>query len=48
MKNGCSLFGKAVELAQLSHWDFAAELAKRKITRHYTEHELVDDLAFAA
>ncbi len=40
-------FGKAVELAQLSRWDFTAELAKRKIERHYTEHELAEDLAFA-
>ena len=40
-------FGKAVELAQLSRWDFAAELAKRKIERHYTEQELEEDFAFA-
>lgn len=40
-------FGKAAELAQVSRWDFAAELAKRKISRHYTENELAEDLAFA-
>lgn len=40
-------FGKAAELAQLPRWDFAAELAKRKITRHYTEQELAEDLVFA-
>lgn len=40
-------FGKVLELAQLSRYDFAAELAKRNITRHYTEQELAKDLAFA-
>jgi predicted HTH domain antitoxin len=40
-------FGKAVAFAQMPRWEFAAELAKRKITRHYTAHELEEDLAFA-
>lgn len=47
-EEGFLSFGKAVELARLSHYDFAAELAKRNIARHYTEHELAEDLAFAA
>lgn len=41
-------FGKAAGLAQVSKWQFAEELAKRKIVRHYTEKDLEDDLAFAA
>jgi len=40
-------FGKAMELAQVSRWHFAEELAKRKIARHYTEQDLDDDIAFA-
>lgn len=40
-------FGKAVELAEISRWTFAEELAKRKITRHYAEKELQEDIAFA-
>jgi predicted HTH domain antitoxin len=40
-------FGKAAALAQMSQWSFAEELAKRKITRHYTEEDLDDDIAFA-
>lgn len=40
-------FGKAVEMAQISRWHFAEELAKRKIPRHYTDEDLDDDLAFA-
>jgi len=39
-------FGKAVEMAQVSRWKFAEELAKREIPRHYTEKDLDDDLAF--
>jgi len=40
-------FSKAVELSQMSRWAFAEALAKRKITRHYTEQDLDEDLAFA-
>ena len=40
-------FGKAAEMAKISRWHFAEELAKRKIPRHYTEEDLDDDLAFA-
>ncbi|NUM77643.1 UPF0175 family protein [candidate division KSB1 bacterium] len=40
-------FGKSVELAQVSRWEFAGELAKRKIARHYTDKDLEEDLAFA-
>lgn len=41
-------FGKAVELAGISRWTFAEELAKRKIPRHYTEKDLEEDIAFAS
>lgn len=41
-------FGKAKELAQMSHWEFAEALAKRQVTRHYTDKELEEDVAFAS
>lgn len=40
-------FGKAAALTQMSDWNFGEELAKREITRHYTEEDLKDDVAFA-
>jgi predicted HTH domain antitoxin len=40
-------FGKAMELAQTSRWEFAEELAKRQIVRHYTEQDVDEDIAFA-
>jgi predicted HTH domain antitoxin len=40
-------FGKARELANLSKWDFDAELIKRKIERHYEQEDLQNDLAYA-
>lgn len=40
-------FGKARELAQMSHWEFAEALAKRQISRHYTEKDCEEDIAFA-
>jgi len=39
--------GKAAELAQKSRWQFAEELARRNIHRHYTEKDLEEDVAFA-
>jgi predicted HTH domain antitoxin len=39
-------FGKARELANLSKWDFDAELAKRKIERHYEQEDLQNDLDY--
>ncbi|MCI0695174.1 UPF0175 family protein [candidate division KSB1 bacterium] len=40
-------FGKSAKLAQVSRWEFAEELAKRRIARHYSEKDLEEDLAFA-
>lgn len=40
-------FGKAAELAQKSQWEFAEELAGRKIARHYNEEDLKEDIEFA-
>ena len=40
-------FGKARKLAALSKWEFAEQLGKREIPRHYTEEDLEEDLRFA-
>jgi predicted HTH domain antitoxin len=40
-------FGKAAELAGTSRYDFADLAAQRNIPRHYTEHELTQDLDYA-
>jgi predicted HTH domain antitoxin len=39
--------GKARKLADVSKWEFLEELGRKKITRHYTERELKEDLKFA-
>ena len=39
--------GNARKLAGISKWEFLEELGKRKISRHYTEKELEEDLIFA-
>jgi predicted HTH domain antitoxin len=39
--------GKASELAGISRHGFAELLAQRGIPRHYTEHELAQDLEYA-
>jgi len=39
--------GNARKLAGISKWDFLEELGRRKISRHYTEKELEEDLIFA-
>lgn len=40
-------FGKARELARMSKWEFTELLGERKITRHYTEEDLDEDLKYA-
>lgn len=40
-------FGKARELAEMSHYEFDLLLGKRKIERHYTTEDLQDDIAHA-
>ncbi len=37
--------GKAKELANMSLWEFRQLLASRKITSHYDENELKNDIA---
>lgn len=39
--------GNARKLADISKWEFLEELGRRKISRHYTEKELGEDLIFA-
>jgi len=45
---GALSFGKARELAKLDRWEFARELNKRNIPRHYSEKEYKEDLNFAS
>lgn len=40
-------FGKARKLAALSKWEFAEQLGRRQIPRHYTQEDLEEDLRFA-
>ncbi|MGB5593733.1 MAG: UPF0175 family protein [Crocosphaera sp.] len=40
-------FGKAKELAEMEHYEFSQLLGERKITRHYTQQELEEDLSYA-
>ena len=40
-------FGKAAELAELSRENFATELARRNIHRHYSEEDASLDEAYA-
>ena len=39
--------GKARLLAQMTRWQFEQLLAERRISRHYTETDLEDDLRYA-
>jgi predicted HTH domain antitoxin len=39
-------FGKAIELAAISRYQFAELLARREIPRHYGPDELAEDLAY--
>ena len=38
--------GKAAELAELTRWQLNAVLAERRVSMHYTETELAEDLAY--
>ena len=40
-------FGKAAELAGMSRYKFTDMVGQRNIPRHYTEHDLEHDLAYA-
>lgn len=39
--------GKACVLAQMSRWQFEALLGQRRVTRHYTETDLEEDIEYA-
>jgi predicted HTH domain antitoxin len=40
-------FGKASELADISRFAFADMTTRREVPRHYSEHELTQDLNYA-
>lgn len=40
-------FGKAAELSGMDRFHFSDALTSRNISRHYTEEELTQDLAYA-
>ncbi len=40
-------FGKAAELSRLSQFRFGQALADRAISRHYTDADVAEDLAYA-
>jgi predicted HTH domain antitoxin len=44
---GILSFGKARELTSLNRIEFGLLLGRRGIPRHYTEHDLEDDIAYA-
>ena len=44
---GILSFGKAAELAGMTRYRFADLIGERGIPRHYTEHELAQDLEHA-
>ena len=44
---GILSFGKARDLASLSHVEFARLLGRRGVVRHYGQSELEDDLEYA-
>ena len=46
-EEGILSFGKARELARLSHREFHRLLGERAVERHYTVEELDEDVAFA-
>lgn len=39
--------GSARRLAKLEKWTFLEGLAERQIQRHYSEHELAEDIEYA-
>ena len=45
--NGYLGFGKARKLADLSTWEFAEQLGKRGILRHYSDDDFEEDVRFA-
>ena len=45
--SGLLSFGKASELAGVSHFAFSAVLAQRRIARHYGQEDMNEDLTYA-
>lgn len=45
-QRGALSLGKARRLAGMGRWDFDRLLGERKLTRHYTEDDLRDDLEY--
>lgn len=45
-QRGALSLGKARVLAQMTRWEFDKLLGERKITRHYTEADLEDDIEY--
>ncbi len=46
-QQGLASMGVARRLAGISKWEFIEGLAKRKISRHYSEKELQEDIDYA-
>ena len=46
-QRGVLPLGKARALARMTRWEFQELLGQRKITRHYTEQDLEEDLRYA-
>ncbi len=46
-QRGIISLGKARKMAEMDKWEFLEELGKRKISPHYTEKELKEDINFA-
>jgi predicted HTH domain antitoxin len=40
--------GKASSFAKMTRWEFETLLGQRQITRHYSESDLEDDIAYAS
>lgn len=45
-QRGVLSLGKARLLAKLTRWQFEELLGQRKIPRHYTEHDLAEDIRY--
>lgn len=46
-QRGVLPFGKARRLAAMNRWEFEQLLGDRRIVRHYTEDDLLDDIHYA-
>jgi predicted HTH domain antitoxin len=46
-RRGVLSLGKARVLAQMSRWQFEQLLGERRIPRHYTAHDLAEDIQHA-